>query len=192
MGELENELHHNGYFFSNNQWESKGVHPTRERPSTRLPLFTVFIHIVYRDLFQSFVSSREEATDGGFEICKEVTITHLLFADDSLIFLRASEADCRHLKRIFDCYAEASEQIFNFEKSSMVFSGKIPNAQITAIKDIFKLNVVSRHENYLGLPSMIGRKRTSFFKDIKLKILSKISSWHHKMFSSGGRNFSSK
>lgn len=151
MGEIENELHHNGYFFSNNQWESKGVHPTRERTSTRLPLFTVFIHIVYRDLFQSFVSSREEATDGGFEICKEVTITHLLFADDSLIFLRASEADCRHLKRIFDCYAEASEQIFNFEKSSMVFSGKIPNAQITAIKDIFKLNVVSRHENYLGL-----------------------------------------
>ena len=34
---------------------------------------------------------------------------------------------------------------------------------------------------------MIGRKKMSFFKDVKLKVLSKISSWHHKMFSSGGK-----
>ena len=27
----------------------------------------------------------------------------------------------------------------------------------------------------------------SFFKDVKLKVLSKISSWHHKMFFSGGK-----
>lgn len=46
---------------------------------------------------------------------------------------------------------------------------------------------MSRHEKYLGLPSMIGRKKTSFFKDIKLRVLSKISKWQHKMFSSGGK-----
>lgn len=152
--------------------------------------FSPYLFILCTEIFSNLLFQAErKQLMGGLRFAKEVTITRLLFADDSLIFLRASEADCRHLKRIFDCYAEASEQIFNFEKSSMFFSGKIPNAQITAIKDIFKLNVVSRHENYLGLPSMIGRKRTSFFKDIKLKILSKISSWHHKMFSSGGKEF---
>ncbi|KAL9423046.1 hypothetical protein AB3S75_035189 [Citrus x aurantiifolia] len=34
---------------------------------------------------------------------------------------------------------------------------------------------------------MIGGKRTSFFNDIKLKVLSKISSWQHKIFSSRGK-----
>ena len=47
--------------------------------------------------------------------------------------------------------------------------------------------MVSKHEKYLGLPSMIGGKRTSFFNDIKLKVLSKISSWQHKIFSNRGK-----
>lgn len=34
---------------------------------------------------------------------------------------------------------------------------------------------------------MVGRKRISFFNDIKLKVLSKISNWQHKLFSSGGK-----
>ncbi|KAL9432911.1 hypothetical protein AB3S75_027846 [Citrus x aurantiifolia] len=34
---------------------------------------------------------------------------------------------------------------------------------------------------------MIGRKRSSFFNDIKLKISNKISSWQHKFFSCGGK-----
>ncbi|KAH9656688.1 reverse transcriptase domain-containing protein [Citrus sinensis] len=49
------------------------------------------------------------------------------------------------------------------------------------------LNIVSRHEKYLGLPSMIGRKRSSFFNDIKLKVANKLSSWQHKFFSCGGK-----
>lgn len=44
----------------------------------------------------------------------------------------------------------------------MFFSGKIYKAQITAIKGIFNLKVVSKYEKYLGLPPMIGRKKTSF------------------------------
>ena len=35
--------------------------------------------------------------------------------------------------------------------------------QAKTIKNIFQLNVVSRHEKYLGLPSMIGRKKDKLF-----------------------------
>ncbi|KAL9419623.1 hypothetical protein AB3S75_037401 [Citrus x aurantiifolia] len=34
---------------------------------------------------------------------------------------------------------------------------------------------------------MIGRKRSSFFADIKLKIHNKVSNWQHKFFSVGGK-----
>lgn len=130
---------------------------------------------------------RKEAADQRPKVCQGCTISHLLFADDSLIFPRASVADCKRLKEIFNCYARASGQIFNFEKSSMFFSGKISTGQLTAIKSIFKLNVVSKYEKYLGLPSMIGIRKMSFFNDIKLKVLNKISSRQYEMFLSGGK-----
>lgn len=34
---------------------------------------------------------------------------------------------------------------------------------------------------------MIGRKRSSFFNDVKLKVVGKISNWQHKFFSCGGK-----
>ena len=118
---------------------------------------------------------------------RNITISHLLFTNDSLIFARASVDDCKQLKKVFYCYALASRQVFNYEKSFMFFSGKIPEGQTTTIKDIFQLNIVSRHEKYLRLPSIVGRKRTSFFNNVKLKVLSKISNQQHKLFSSGGK-----
>ncbi|KAH9759717.1 putative reverse transcriptase/RNA-dependent DNA polymerase [Citrus sinensis] len=88
------------------------------------------------------------------------TCLHILNeGDDSLVFSRASSVDCRHLKKIFEVYAAASGQIFNFEK----------------------------HERYLGLPSMVGRKKTNFFNYVKLRVLNKLTSWESKFFSCGGK-----
>lgn len=112
-------------------------------------------------------------------------ISHLLSADNSLIFTRASLLDFQNVKRIFDCYAAASSQLFNFEKSSMFFSSNIQEGHAAAIKNIFQLKVVSSHEMYLGLPSMI--RRSSFFNNVKLKVLGRISNWQHKFFSCGGK-----
>lgn len=61
----------------------------------------------------------------------------------------------------------------------MFFSGNVPENQISATKRIFQLNVVSKHEKYLGLPSMIVRKKKTFFNEIKLKV-----------HSSGSKSFS--
>lgn len=69
----------------------------------------------------------------------------------------------------------------------MFFRGNTPVRQINEIKIIFQLNVVSRHEKNLGLPFMVGRKKVSFFNDIKLTDFSKISNWQSKFFSSGGK-----
>ncbi|KAH9656895.1 putative reverse transcriptase/RNA-dependent DNA polymerase [Citrus sinensis] len=131
--------------------------------------------------------AEEKRVIHGLKFSKDITISHLLFADDSLIFTRASENDCMHLRRIFECYAAASGQLFNYDKSSMFFSGNITNGVITAIKNIFQLNVVSRHEKYLELPSMVGRKKSGFFNNIKLRVSSKIADWQHKYFSCGGK-----
>ncbi|KAK9214863.1 hypothetical protein WN944_006863 [Citrus x changshan-huyou] len=112
----------------------------------------------------------------GLKFSRDLSISHLLFADDSLIFTKATEEDCKNLKKLFECYEKASGQIFNMEKSSMFFSSSTKPEQVAVIKQNFQLNVVSKHEKYLGLPSMIGRRTKSFFNEIKLKVLSKITS----------------
>ena len=68
----------------------------------------------------------------------------------------------------------------------MFFSDNAKQEQIATIKDIFQPQVVSRHERYLGFPLMVGRNKTSFFNDIKLRIINKISNWQAKFFSCGG------
>ena len=123
----------------------------------------------------------------GLHFSKELSINHLFFADDGLIFSRAIIEDCSNLKKFFDSYAAASGQIFNFKNFSMLFSGSTQPVQIASIKNLFQLQVVSNNEKYLGIPSMVGRKKLSFFNDIKLKVLSKISNWNSKMFSRGGK-----
>lgn len=123
----------------------------------------------------------------GLNFSREISVTDLLFSDASLIFTRASSSDCRELKKIFDCYTAATGQIFNYEKSSMLFSSSTSQREVEEISSIFELTVVSKHEKYLGLPSMVGRAKISFFNDIKLRVLSKLSSWQSKCFSSGGK-----
>ncbi|KAH9741636.1 reverse transcriptase domain-containing protein [Citrus sinensis] len=127
-----------------------------------------YLFLMCAEAFSNMLQMAEEKrVIHGLKVSKDITISHLLFADDSLIFTRASENDCMHLKRIFD--------------------GNITNRVITAIKNIFQLNVVSRHEKYLGLPSMVGRKKSGFFNNIKLRVSSKIADWQHKYFSCGGK-----
>ena len=116
-----------------------------------------------------------------------LSVTHLLFVDDSLVFARASNIDCRILKGIFYYYAAASGQVFNFEKSSMLFSSGTSQIQKEKFKKIFRLNVVTKHERYIGLPSMVGKRKISFFNEIKLRVLSKLSNWQSKKFSCGGK-----
>lgn len=81
-------------------------------------------------------------------IGKETTVSHLLFTDGNLIFTTASIKEYEHLKALFDCYAQASGQIFNFERSSIFFSEKNSEGQMAAIKTLFQLKVVSRHKKF--------------------------------------------
>ncbi|KAH9799959.1 reverse transcriptase domain-containing protein [Citrus sinensis] len=147
-----------------------------------------YLFILCAEVFSSLLMQAENQNlIHGVRFGNTITVSHLLFADDSLIFTRATIDDCKHLKAIFDCYSMASGQLFNLDKSSMFFSGKTKADQVAAIKEIFQLKVVSRHEKYLGLPSMVGRNKRNFFDDLKLRVKSKISNWQHKHFSSGGK-----
>lgn len=44
-------------------------------------------------------------------------VSHLLFADDSFMFMEAYRSECEVLKRVLDYYSVASGQLVNYDKS---------------------------------------------------------------------------
>ena len=56
-------------------------------------------------------------------------LTHLFFADDSLIFLRAEKAQAEKMKNILRAYEEMAGQKINFHKSALLFGNKMPEAR---------------------------------------------------------------
>lgn len=59
----------------------------------------------------------------GVKVCQRaLSVSHLLFADDSLILFRANEGDAQHLQGFLDLYEESSGQMINKEKSAIMFS----------------------------------------------------------------------
>ena len=133
----------------------------------------------------------KETTNGdihGVSICRNgPKLTHLLFADDSLIFCRATENECQTLLNILAKYERASGQQINRAKTTLFFS-KSTNADIQdRIKDMLGVTVVQQYEKYLGLPSLVGRKKTESFTHIKQQIWKKLQGWELKLLSQAGR-----
>ena len=53
-------------------------------------------------------------------------ISHMFFADDSLLFCQANEVECAKLLEMLHIYAKASGQFVNFQKSAIIFGKNIP------------------------------------------------------------------
>ena len=69
-------------------------------------------------------------------------ISHLLFANDSLIFCRVAREECSNLKRVLDIYEQASDQELNSDKTSLFFSRNRPLDIQNEIKNRFGAEII--------------------------------------------------
>ncbi|KAL5560587.1 hypothetical protein UlMin_036798 [Ulmus minor] len=67
-----------------------------------------------------------------------LTISHLLFADDSFIFIDANKDDTKVLCDVLKLYGDASGQLVNFDKSEVCFSKYVPNCIRNEIADFLQ------------------------------------------------------
>nr|KYP48093.1 Transposon TX1 uncharacterized [Cajanus cajan] len=125
----------------------------------------------------------------GIKFCRgapEIT-HHLLFADDCFLFSKATPRDCSKLREILDLYERASGQSINFQKSEIFYSRNTPNSIRISINSELHITEIIGTDKYLGLPSMIGRKKKALFNQIKDRIWKRIQSWKGKHLSKAGR-----
>jgi hypothetical protein len=94
------------------------------------------------------------------------TVTHLLFADDSIVFLEASNSNLQALKRILREYETCSGQKVNLQKSSIYFGKGIDETARTNLKQTVGIQCEALSERYLGLPTVVDRARNGVFKNL--------------------------
>ncbi|CAN1136231.1 Putative ribonuclease H protein At1g65750 [Linum perenne] len=114
-------------------------------------------------------------------------LTHLLFADDSFFFFRADIEAARAMKRIFDTYANASEQLINYAKSGITFNKSTHVMLQDGVASVLGITEPFDRGRYLNLPSMVGRNKWANFQFIKDRVWERIQSWRGKMLSAGGK-----
>ena len=114
-------------------------------------------------------------------------ISHLFFADDSLIFGRATVKECEEIQWVLQIYEASSGQQLNKNKTSLFSSHNTANSGKEMIKTMFGAQVIKPHESYLGLPSLVGRSKRNTFAQLKQWVLNKLAGWKEKLLSSVGK-----
>ncbi|KAL0438810.1 UNVERIFIED_CONTAM: hypothetical protein Slati_2364000 [Sesamum latifolium] len=133
--------------------------------------------------------SRKTRETTGVAVAEQAPrVSHLLFADDTLVFCEANETQIGEIQRILNGYEKASGQVINFQKSSMVIGGRMSELRKVQLAAILGVRVVPFHERYLGLPATSGRSRGALFQGIKDRIWDRISGWNSKLLSQAGKS----
>ncbi|KAL9680496.1 hypothetical protein QQ045_018375 [Rhodiola kirilowii] len=124
----------------------------------------------------------------GVKICRGAPeITHLMFADDCMLFLKANKDSVKWTRDILRRYKEISGQKVNFTKSEAVCSKNVTEDCKRMLRENLGVSVVEGHSSYLGLPLVFSNKKAELFRSIEEKTVKRINDWKHKLLSGAGK-----
>ncbi|PKU68946.1 Putative ribonuclease H protein [Dendrobium catenatum] len=111
-------------------------------------------------------------------------ISHLLYADDLLVFGEASPANCDNLMQIISKFSKSSGLFMNLDKSSIMLPSHIINDN-----SICRSLGLNHKEiiNYLGIPISFKRIKIADFSPLMEEVSRKLSGWNASLLSFAGR-----
>jgi hypothetical protein len=116
----------------------------------------------------------KEVNDGALspiKVCRNAPgISHLMFADDTMLFFRANEEQAVRVKEVLDVYEKGTGQLINPAKCSILFSPICSQDDQVSVRS--SLNVVQQafEDKYLGLPTPEGRMNKGKFQSLQARL----------------------
>jgi hypothetical protein len=110
-----------------------------------------------------------------------------LFADDLLLFGKATLTEAASLRSCLDKYCSWFGQSINASKSSIWFSRNTNPTTSAVIRNWFPFDENPPKSLYLGLPIFLENSKRRGFQGIIEKVNSRIDGWTAKTLSQAGR-----
>jgi len=115
-----------------------------------------------------------------------VSLSHLQFADDTLILGMKSWANERYMRAVLILFEQVSGLKINFHKS-MLTRINIPSSCLLEAASVLSFRMGALPFVYLGLPIRGDARRLEFWQPILNHISTRLSSWNNKFLSFGSR-----
>lgn len=123
----------------------------------------------------------QASSNGSISGCKvshsTPIITHLLFADDSFLFFKATMKKVGIIKRLLNEYEKSSGQAVNYQKLGVFFSANVSRSKQQELCDVLGVHNGTTDSNYLGLPSLVSKSKKQVFGFLKERASKRIQSW---------------
>ncbi|XP_072084658.1 uncharacterized protein [Arachis hypogaea] len=152
-------------------------------------LLSPYLFILATESFTILMDkARKENLISGIRLAPTApVITHLLFADDCIIFAGVQEEEIYQLIQTINKYTEASGQRINTDKSGLIFRRHVSIQRRVNIEEITRMASWDDPERYLGLPARWRRSKNKALEWIHEKMLDKMQGWKEKLLNQDGK-----
>lgn len=114
-------------------------------------------------------------------------ITYSLFADDSIIFLKASYKNAVNLRVLLDKFYDWTEQRINDSKSTLLTSSNLGRSFTRGMTNALRVQVFTNPGKYLGIPLQWGIISEKTFSEIVEKVGNRMQGCKSRNLSLDGR-----
>ncbi|KAJ9693798.1 hypothetical protein PVL29_009659 [Vitis rotundifolia] len=114
-----------------------------------------------------------------------LNISHLFFADDTIVFCEASKEQVSHLSWLLFWFEAASGLRINLAKSEIIPVGEVE--EILELAAELGCRVGSLPSHYLGLPLGAPNRASSIWDGVEERVRRRLALWKRQYISKGGR-----
>ncbi|PNX61280.1 ribonuclease H [Trifolium pratense] len=113
-------------------------------------------------------------------------LSHLFFADDVLLFAKATGSAARTVKEVLDRFCAMSGLRISLEKSKFCTSAGVCRRSRDIIATTTQINATDRFEKYLGFKMLQGKAKKQDFIDVYARVTAKLASWKGRLLNKPG------
>jgi len=148
-------------------------------------LFVMVMEVFSRMTYAAVDSGRLSGFSVGSSSQVAMKVSHLLFADDTLIFCDPVVDQVRDLRCLLLCFEAFSGLRINLSKSEMVPVGEV--GDVEELATILGCGVASLPIKYLGSPLGAKYKDSNIWNNVIEKMEARLARWKKVCLSRGGR-----
>uniref|UniRef100_A0A2N9HI63 Reverse transcriptase domain-containing protein n=1 Tax=Fagus sylvatica TaxID=28930 RepID=A0A2N9HI63_FAGSY len=116
------------------------------------------------------------------------SFTNVMYADDIMLFAKASRREAAALNTCLEKYCDWSGQLINRDKSGVIFSKLVSREQKRRLKLELEMKCVKKDAVYLGAPLFTMANKSKDFKFLQDKLEARLKGWRCKCLSWAGRS----